>query len=288
MERSRLILAFSGPFALCLLLAGCPVDDRSLTGLRVSIIGGAPGDDGGEGGDLGQAGAGDSGGGGAESGGSGNAGSTSGSSGSAGASLGGTAGSSGNGGSGLAPEGGSAGSSVVEPCPDLDRNLVADCEETIARNPAFDVDVESWSSETGLELSWSESDARDKDDSGALAVENQTVDSQSGTTMIGARQCFSVLGGAAVSVAAEVSVLDESAQAQGGFQLIPYQGPSCAGMALAPVSSNLVNGSEWSVAERTYITTLATRSVAVRLIALKPFSDPPVQVLFDNVLVKTL
>jgi hypothetical protein len=259
-------------------LTACPVDERELEGLNIGVSGSS-----------GQAGAGN---GGENDGGEGN----SGSSGQGGTSQGGTGGTGDQGGtSGTSAQGGSAGSGGSSgdaggpptKCPDLDVNGVLDCDETLAVNATFDSDVLPWIGETAIVTKWHETDAHGITESGALSVENQTDQDQTGASLLAARQCIRVDGDAVYNFAVEVSVPSESENTQGGMILYFYEGAACTGnLADTPLVTNFVSAPEWTVAQKTYLTPASAESVMVRLVAQKMFRDPPRKVFYDNVLVR--
>lgn len=287
-----LVIAMSSSVAVA-----CPVDERALQPIQVvPTTGGSSGNNAsgaGEAGASGDAGQGD---GGAEAGGGGTSGSSA-SGGSANAGSAGKGGSSGSGGS-SSPAGGNAGKAgsagvcgtggvPEQPCPDLDVNGVLDCEETLAQNATFDANADAWQADPSVATGWENADAHDNEDSGALALENQNEDDRDGGTILGVRQCLEATAGVFYRVAVEVSVPETAPATQGGFQLIVYDEPACAGSIVTSVSSNLVRGSGWNATELTYPAPAETQSIALRLISAKPYREPPVEILFDNVLVRT-
>jgi hypothetical protein len=262
-------------------LTACPIDERELEGLTIGVSGAS-----------GQSGSGFGG-----EGDGGEVGATGGSSGQGGSSTqGGAGGARSQGGAGgVSAQGGSAGSggSSAEGggpptrCPDLDVNGVLDCDETLAINPTFDSDVLPWIGETGIVLDLHETDAHGVTGSGALSVENQTDVDQSGSSLLAARQCISVLGNTIYDFAVEVAVPAESVNAQGGMIMFFYDGPACTGnLADNPVISTFVSASDWTVAQKTYLTPMSAESVMLRLVSQKMFRDPPTKVFYDNVLVR--
>jgi hypothetical protein len=293
-----------------LCFAACKVDERPLTGLRVVIIGNAgesgSGASGGAGADTGAApgqGGSDAG----AAGGGGDTGGTSGSSGSGGT-VGGAGGSStggaggnpalaggssggGAGGTEAAGIGGmcgcSGGAGVPGRCPDLDQNQVPDCDESLADNPSFDADVKGWRSDTDLDVEWAADDALGHDDSGSLAMTSQIEIDQDGSKLLGATQCLSVSGGSVYRFAVQISVPDDAGETRGGLELILYDTAECTGDVVDNLSSSLLKGAEWKTAELTYLTPSTARSVGLRLISIKPFRQPAVTLLFDNLLMRT-
>lgn len=280
-----------------LLLAGCPVDDRALgahAGLEF-----VQGGDGGSGDALGT----DEGGARSASGGTGGveeasgeagqlepgAGGESGSGEAQGASggTGGTTGGTGGGTGGTSAVGAGTGGSAgfMGHCPDLDGNGVSDCDETVITNAAFDTDASGWTSETNVSLEWVANDAGGVSDSGSLGVSNTLEVTQDGSLMVGAHQCQPVNGATVYDFRTQISVPDEAPDTSGGFQITLFDGPKCTGNTLDTRSSeSFTQGSAWKVAELTYLTPTVAKSVSLRLVSIKPFVQPPVTVLFDNVL----
>jgi hypothetical protein len=194
-------------------------------------------------------------------------------------------GAAGNGGtSGLSSGGMGA---LFGPCPDLDGDGVGDCMETVITNAAFDSDTSGWSSDTNVSLIWIVEDAGGQTKSGSLGVTNTYEATQDGTLMVGARQCQPINGASVYDFFVQVSVPAEAPDTRGGFQIILFDGPKCTGNILDARTSNLTQGSAWQLAYLTYLTPTDSKSVAYRLVSVKPFVQPPVTVLFDNVLMRS-
>jgi hypothetical protein len=280
-----------------LLLPGCPVDDRTLKPIVVSIgVGGGAGeasDAGAAGEEAGGAGDSRAGGGnaaeggesGAGTGGSAATGGNGGTSGTGGAGATGGSGAVGGGGCGDALDG-DAGCGGGPPfrCPDVDDNDVPDCDETIADNASFDNDASGWIADVGAKSTWDDTDAHGVAESGALGLSLETVEEQDGTILLGARQCFPVTGATAFYFGVEMSIPD--AELRAGIQLLVYEDPLCSGDWIDIKTSPFTEGAAWSVARLTYFTPTTAKSVAMRLVAQKPFRASPSEVLFDNALVR--
>ncbi len=305
----RARFALTAAFFVALALSAC-LDDRSLSPLRIVFIeAGAGGDDsgtsgegGGSSGDGGvPAGAGVTGNGGhaalpAGGGGSGNASGSGAASGNAGVSGGGGALAQGGGAGQHLSQAGTcgcsaagSGGSVPARCPDLDGNSVLDCDETMIKNPSFDglLQTQNWVADSDLELRWEEADAHGYASSGSLIVENQAEYDRDNESMLGARQCVPATPGVIYQFAAEISVPDDAGEGRGGIQITVYDVPACVGDVVETFTTNTVKGSAWKVTQVTYIAPPAAKSLAVRLVAVKPFRDPPLAVSFDNILVRT-
>jgi hypothetical protein len=201
---------------------------------------------------------------------------------------GGTSGAGGLSGAGGSGAHGGSGGHVTGRCPDLDDDNVLDCDETIAKNPSFDADASDWSTETNVVLSWQSDDATNQPDSGSLAVEDTFTTDMDGKLMCGARQCIQIDGGKTYRIMVQVSTPSESPNTQAGFQILAYDDKNCSGSMVDLVDSSFVGGPGWQVADKTYTAQNIAKSMVVRLVSVKPYSDAPNKVLFDNVLVRQL
>ena len=256
--------------ASAFVLSGCPVDERELVEYIAS--------DGFEGGRSGSKGiseeesAGE--GGQAESGNGGKGGSSSNAA-NAGATVSGG-------------QAGAGGASVgTDACPDLDRNGVPDCVETKVRNASFGEDTSEWSEENGMSLSWSESDARKVSESGSLVVENRQETDRDGQFMTGARQCLDIPEPAVYRAAADILVPAGQGEGSGGIQMLFYDDVGCSGRVVTNgMSSAVPAGDNWKVVSVSRTVLPGIKSVALRLVAVKPFRAKSFKVSFDNVLVR--
>lgn len=109
-----------------------------------------------------------------------------------------------------------------------------------------------------------------------------TVAEQDGSVMLGARQCFPASGGTVYHYAVEISVPDEEGM-RAAFQVITYDNPACTGAVLDTVNSSYIEGAHWNLTELTYLTPSKAKSMALRLVSIKPFRLDPVPVLFDSI-----
>jgi hypothetical protein len=200
-----------------------------------------------------------------------------------------TGGSSGSGTGGAAGESGGAdggaGGEGPPRCPDLDGNQVADCEETLVGNGAFDRAVSGWTNEPHVTSSWDSADARGHEDSGSLALEAGEVADRDGDVMLGSRQCLEISPGGVYRFAVEVSLFRELSSLRAGFQLLVHAGSACSGQVLDVSNSSVVDGTTWRTAELAYLSPLRARSITLRLAVIKPYRDGA-KVRFDNVLVR--
>ena len=149
-------------------------------------------------------------------GGSGGTGSTGGSGGTR-STSGGTAGT-------VGAAGGGGGQAL--PCPDLDGDGIADCQQTLVSNAGFDHATTGWGEERGSTVTWISMDAQDQSASGALSVVNgdnnvadgSTLYAPSGTITTGASQCLPEPTSATYEVGVEVFV--PPGQGEGAASLV--------------------------------------------------------------------
>lgn len=276
----------------CFAFNGCPVDDRSLAvnaggagsisaagsvgtagtsrgGTQSSGGSSAGAPDPGEGGaPSGQAGFGGQGGTGNEAG-SATAGSS-------------TAGSptAGSGNEGGSPEPGGDG------CEDLDDDGVRDCEQTVALNSRFMSDAAGWEPEPTLHQAWDQRDASNIQGSGALLVRNTNTAQGDKDMLAGSRQCLPAIGQEHYSVAANTFIPRGQGRGSAGIAVWFFSADNCVDTRGA-VTVQLVSATDqWLATHGTVQAPAGTRSMHIRLVTQKPFEQPSMEALFDDVLVR--
>lgn len=269
-----------------LLLAGCPLDERTLEPLPPIqwIDSGSSGQGGdGEGGspNIFQGGtSGDRGG----SGGSGTTGGSSGGAGSGGFSTGGSAGT-GKGGTAGASLGDAGSSGAVAPgCKDLDSDGVPDCDETLVKNASFDANAASWVADEGVEQGWAQDDADEHASSGSLTLTNTTSEDVNGYTLGGTAQCIPVEETNSYHFVAQMYVSDGQGEGNGGVNLWFFNLPNCEGSIVSATTKLEGVTGQWQLVYANPPTPMDAHSVAVRLVVAKPYRNPKFAVSFDNVL----
>jgi hypothetical protein len=275
MATLRSVQAGTASVVASLLLVGCPLDERTLAPYPVDIIdpglGGQAGDgfgeplpEGGEGGESEPA-----------SGGSG-----------------GTAGSAGKGGAAGRAGGGSGGTGGDEntggtpACPDLDQDGEPDCDQTLVTNGRFDEDSSNWTAQDSVERVWVPLDAEGRADSGSLKVANLTQDENDQIVMAGAYQCIPINNGQPTTYTFLGQVYIEPGQGQGsaGVSLLFFSLPGCLGTAIVNKQNMRAETGSWQIAVAEATTTYETKSVAVRLVSVKPARAERFEARFDNIL----
>jgi hypothetical protein len=175
-------------------------------------------------------------------------------------------------------------------CPDLDGNGVGDCTETLVMNPGFDTNTASWAAEPGVVISWDGAgDLAQKSGSGALAVLSKTVSQTApGWFMAGAVQCMPVDPTQTYDFAAELSVGANNGGGSGLLGMFFYTSSDCSGSVMGTFMSSQVTATGMceSLTILSHTPPAGSASVALRLVSIKPFSEPPLTVEFDNVLFK--
>jgi len=311
MKQSR-FFCFAVLFAMHGGLTACGVDDRAITyqyrslgnaGATASAGRGDAGDD--TSGNGSDAGATDGGSAGRGGGSAGNA-SSAGDSGTAGqtevaGSANGTAGSAGNGGaaSGGSASGGTASGGTNQagslgqagklefPCGDLNQDAVDDCSQTLVQNSRFDSAASGWDAEPSLTQQWDNSNATDKPGSGSLMLSNSAPVAQAiGSIVIGSRQCIPVTPTTNYDFAARVMLAAGETSGQAGVNVWLFDDDACQGNLVSgntPISGGATG--KWTVLSGKFWVPGNVHSMYVRLVAIKPFAQPSLKVLIDDVLV---
>ncbi len=162
-----------------------------------------------------------------------------------------------------------------------------DCEQTIAQNSRFMTDVAAWEPEPTQLQAWDERDAQDAKASGALRVRNTNTASGVGTMLSGSRQCLPAVGQASYSVAVNTLIPSGQGEGSAGVAVWFFGSDECAANSIGNITLQLVSATEvWSVAHGKFQAPGGTRSMHVRLVTAKPFEQPSLEALFDDVLVR--
>ncbi len=182
---------------------------------------------------------------------------------------------------------GSAGAAVSFPCGDLNQDSVDDCAQTLVQNSRFDSAINGWEAEPSMSQAWDASNATGKPGSGSVKVSN-TADTVSvvGTLAAGSHQCVSVTPTTNYDFAARVMLAAGETSGQAGVNAWLFDDEACQG--------NLVTGNmpiiggvagSWTVLTGRVWIPGGVHSMWVRLVAIKPFAQPSLSVLIDDVLV---
>jgi hypothetical protein len=172
-------------------------------------------------------------------------------------------------------------------CPDLDRNCMPDCRETLVKNAGMAADTSEWMPETGVQVAREAKDAEGRPSSGALRVANARQGMGTAASMAGARQCVTVQAGGAYQLASQIFIPSGQPPGSGGLSVVFHGDAACAGAALAgPAVVKLAGLTEtWMTIATDAVAPTGAVSMAVRLVVSKPLQGPELRALFDNVLV---
>jgi hypothetical protein len=205
---------------------------------------------------------------------------------------GGGVGSSGSGGalgSGGSSNAGSGGLAGAGGCWDAD--LAGErCGANLVKNSRFDQSASNWEPETKLFQHWDPRDRRGGADSGALSIVNANVidGGTVGLTMVGSWQCLEVAGNATYALGARLFIPGRQGAGYAAVNIWAYADPGCTGAFLDAISSAFVSEVDaWHFAQAEFETSPATRSLLVRLVAVKPFSQLSLEVLFDDIALRS-
>lgn len=191
---------------------------------------------------------------------------------------------------GTSSSGGSAahgGSAVSFPCGDLNQDSVDDCAQTLVQNSRFDSALNGWETEPSTNQAWDASNATGQPGSGSVKVSNTAAMIQAvGTLAAGSHQCVPVTPTTNYDFAARVMLAAGETGGQAGVNVWLFDDDACQG--------NLVTGSmpiiggvagSWTVLTGRVWVPGGVHSMWVRLVAIKPFAQPSLSVLIDDVLV---
>ena len=204
-------------------------------------------------------------------------------------------GSSGNGGTPTAGGGtsgvgssGDAGSTFDGPCGDLNYDSIDDCSQTLVQNSRFDSAASGWDPEPTLTQTWDPTNASSKPGSGSLMLSNTAavVPQTVGTATVGSHQCIPITPGATYDVAARIMLATGQSAGEGGVNVWLFDDAACQGNVVTgetPIHGGLVG--KWIALRGTVWIPGSAHSMYVRLVAIKPFAQPSLNVLVDDVLV---
>ena len=197
---------------------------------------------------------------------------------------------------GGAPEGGTSGDGGAAAagsdfgaggCGDLDHNDVQDCDETVVDNARFDQSVEGWKAELTVSQQWDERNARADQDSGTISVTNATVAEVDAVILGGSGQCQPALGSQDYLVAARTFMAGGQGEGSAGVNVWFYGADDCADYLLSSLGpASVTQTDSWVLVQGAMKSPPATRSMRVRLVVQKPYTQTSLTALFDDVLVR--
>lgn len=228
------------------LLAGCPVDQRTLTSHPIEWIdvgaGGQPDED--TSGSPDQDRAGRAGAGGADS-------------------------------SGAGGRGGGAGGRPGPGCG-------TDCA-TLVDNGTFDRNIADWAFDASLEEEWSTLDARGQPSSGSLVLRSTGPQDQDGYLVLGTGQCVEAQSGVDYHYAAQVWFDADQGDGSCGIELLFFDELGCRGTSLDTRTEIARTPADWLPVATNPPTPAGTRSLLLRLILVRPYRSAGFSASFDDV-----
>lgn len=171
-------------------------------------------------------------------------------------------------------------------CPDSDKNGVTDCAENLVKNGDLSVDLTGWIAQPYTTQDFILEDALGDPQSGSIAVTSTNMIDMDGLSMVGPRQCVATAA-SAFDVRAQVFVRSILATAQAAVNVPFFATADCSGSQITSYTSPLVSGQgAWQLTKGTMTAPAGSKSMSVRLVVIKPFKQPALKVLFDNVLLR--
>ncbi len=204
------------------------------------------------------------------------------------AGSGGTGGDLVNGASGSSSGGNAGSGGASSGCGDIDQDMVDDCTETLVQNSRFDSDGSYWLIEPLATQAWDPRNARAGTGSGSLLISNLApVDPAPGSFMVGAHQCVPVTADASYELAVRVLIPSGQGAGEAGVNVQIFGADNCASSFLeADTVGTTADVDAWQVVQGELTVSSAARSMWVRLVVSKPFSQAALDALFDDVLVR--
>lgn len=183
--------------------------------------------------------------------------------------------------------GGKAGGGPEFPCGDLNVDGIDDCVQTLVQNSRFDASATGWSAEPSLTQAWDPSNASGKAGSGSLSLNNGVPPIQAvGAIAVGSRQCIPAAPDTTYELAVRVKLQTDQTAGSAAINLWLFDDVECQGNMIggsAPISGGVPG--KWTELRGTFWVPGGARSMYVRLLAIKPFTQPSLAVFVDDVLV---
>ena len=175
-------------------------------------------------------------------------------------------------------------------CPDLDRNTVLDCTETLVTNAGFALDVKGWSPEANGAISWESLDALGGNTSGSIRIEDRgtATGPDSGLIYTGVTQCVKIKSNQAYVIFAQMYARGSMVNAYGSVVGRSFASADCSGTPLQ-VQTSAIEGTVnlWITLQTTVPALMSAGSLLVELSVGKPMTVTGNAALnFDNVLVR--
>jgi hypothetical protein len=182
---------------------------------------------------------------------------------------------------------GSAGTAVSFPCGDLNLDSIDDCAQTLVQNSRFDDAVNGWDTEPSTHQVWDATNATGKPGSGSVKVSNTAaMEPAVGSLAAGSHQCVRVSPTTNYDFAARVMLAAGETNGQAGVNVWLFDDDACQGNLVIgnmPIIGGIA-GSWTTLTGRVWVPG-GVHSMWVRLVAIKPFAQPSLSVLIDDVLV---
>lgn len=188
---------------------------------------------------------------------------------------------------------GGDGNVVTIACPDLDDNTVPDCDETLATNATFNIDIEGWRPETNATAIWSFINAQAGEKSGSIQVEsNVPANTASGDAFVytGVVQCLPLDGAAGEhQIFAQMFSEGEAVTAYGSVVGRVFASADCTGSPVSVTPSpNQGNTGNWFPMQTAlFAVDTGAKSLLVELrVGKLAMRTGSVSLRFDNVMVR--
>jgi hypothetical protein len=159
-----------------------------------------------------------------------------------------------------------------------------DCGPTLAANATFDTDISRWTAEFDASIEWQLKDWEMTQDSGSALVVNANAADAGGLATSGAAQCIPVGPFQAYEVSARAFIPGGQGSGSAAINVWTFQDEGCKGTLLVSnMSSSTLDVNEWTLLSGRVSTPARSKSMLVRLVAIKPFRQKSLGVWFDAI-----
>jgi hypothetical protein len=177
---------------------------------------------------------------------------------------------------------------LVDGCPDLDTDTVADCTVTLVKNPRFERDVESWSAVDDAMVTWDAENALSDTPSGCALLTASGTNDIDGSAFFRVSQCVAIPADQIVIAYANALVTTQSdgAPIQAELEVSFFDSEDCSGPATGQFFTPPSEAGQWATIQAGGVSSLTTHSASVSLVGVKPYRAEALGICFDNVMLK--
>ena len=158
----------------------------------------------------------------------------------------------------------------------------------MVENADFSFGIALWKPERDIIIRVEEQSVAEAETPPALSVQSVRALESDALVTAGASQCVVISGGSDYALYAQILIPEGQASGSGGLSALFFDSEDCSGQASGGLMSQLVTEpGQWQVVGVTGEVPGSARSASIRLLTVKPFRQAAVEVLFDDILVRS-